>query len=130
MLSRMLPAGHGLFLGNSMPIRDMDMYADRSTAADASAAAEGEALCGVAVGSNRGASGIDGVVSSAAGFAAGLGRPVTLVIGDVSFMHDANGLLLLRDRPGQPPLTVVLINNGGGNIFHFLPVASQAHCFH
>lgn len=48
------------------------------------------------VGSNRGASGIDGVLSTAAGFAAGLKRPVTLVVGDVSFLHDINGLNLLR----------------------------------
>ena len=126
MVSRMLPEAHGLFLGNSMPIRDMDMYAD--SGGSAMVAGRGAGLgagCGVPVGSNRGASGIDGVVSAASGFAAGLGRPVTLLIGDVSFTHDVNGLLLLRDRTGQPPLTIVLINNGGGNIFNFLPVASE-----
>ena len=46
-------------------------------------------------------------------------------MGDVSFQHDANGLLLLRERPGQPPVTVVVVNNGGGGIFSFLPVADQ-----
>ena len=50
---------------------------------------------------------------------------MTLLIGDVSFQHDANGLLLLRERPGQPPVTVVVVNNGGGGIFSFLPVADQ-----
>lgn len=82
-----------------------------------------ETLVGVPVAANRGASGIDGVLSSAAGFAAGLQRPVTLVIGDLSFLHDVNGLSLLRGGEMAPPLTVVLINNRGGGIFSFLPVA-------
>lgn len=55
---------------------------------------------------NRGASGIDGVLSTAAGFAEGLGRGATLVIGDVSFLHDVNGLNLLRTSELRPPLTV------------------------
>ncbi|KAK9847737.1 hypothetical protein WJX84_001736 [Apatococcus fuscideae] len=96
-LAALLPPGDGLFLGNSMPVRDMDM----------------------------GASGIDGVISSAAGFAAGLGRPVTVAIGDVSFLHDINGLNLLRTGEADPPLTVLLINNGGGSIFSFLPIADS-----
>lgn len=61
---------------------------------------------GAAVGANRGASGIDGVLSSAAGFAEGLGRGTTLVVGDVSFLHDVNGLNLLRTSAARPPLTV------------------------
>jgi len=77
------------------------------------------------VAGNRGASGIDGVVSTAAGFAAGLQRPVTLLIGDVSFMHDSNALLLLREQNSIPPLCVVVVNNQGGGIFNFLPVASM-----
>jgi 2-succinyl-5-enolpyruvyl-6-hydroxy-3-cyclohexene-1-carboxylate synthase len=71
--------------------------------------------------SNRGANGIDGVVSAALGAsAAGLG-PVVLVIGDVSFYHDLNGLLAAR-RHGLD-LLVVLVNNDGGGIFSFLPQA-------
>mgnify|MGYP001968777946 CR=1 FL=1 len=129
-----LPPSAGLFIGNSMPIRDVDMLSGirRRTSTDAahSGANTSRALGagagpGAPVCANRGASGIDGVVSSAAGYAAGLGRPVTLLIGDVSFQHDANGLLLLRERPGQPPVTVVVVNNGGGGIFSFLPVADQ-----
>ncbi|KAI8463273.1 MAG: thiamine diphosphate-binding protein, partial [Monoraphidium minutum] len=141
-LAAALPAGHGLFLGNSMPIRDMEMYgvpqapppppmaapeAARPPAAAAGAAAGadagGAALRGAPVGANRGASGIDGVLSTAAGFAQGLARPVTLVVGDLSFLHDVNGLNLLRGGEMRPPLTVVLVNNGGGGIFSFLPVA-------
>lgn len=58
------------------------------------------------VSANRGASGIDGVLSSAAGYAEGLGRGVTLAVGDVSFLHDVNGLNLLRTSGARPPLTV------------------------
>ncbi len=69
--------------------------------------------------SNRGANGIDGVVSSALGAsAAGVG-PVVLVIGDVSFYHDLNGLLAARKHGLD--LVVVLVNNDGGGIFSFLP---------
>ncbi len=55
---------------------------------------------------NRGASGIDGVLSTAAGWAEGLGRGSTLLVGDVSFLHDVNGLNLLRTAELRPPLTV------------------------
>ena len=127
-ISEGLPDSMGFFLGNSMPIRDVDAFSgikefseglnfDREDCATSA--------YGIPVTANRGASGIDGVISSAAGYAAGLGHPVTLIIGDVSFQHDSNGLLFLRERPGQPPVTVVVVNNGGGGIFNFLPVASQ-----
>jgi 2-succinyl-5-enolpyruvyl-6-hydroxy-3-cyclohexene-1-carboxylate synthase len=110
IVSREIPAGHGLFLGNSMPIRDMEMFAG---------------ICGPRppVAANRGASGIDGVVSTAAGFAGGLERPATLMIGDLSLLHDLNALVHLRALP--QPLTIVVLNNGGGGIFHFLPIARQ-----
>ncbi|GLC45490.1 hypothetical protein PLESTM_001741500 [Pleodorina starrii] len=146
-LARCLPAGHGLFIGNSMPIRDMDMYAapqqqpqlgPRPAAAAAGAAGSrrlgsggsggggsGGAVVGVPVAANRGASGIDGVLSTAAGFAEGLSRPATLLVGDLSFLHDINGLNLLRAGELRPPLTVVLINNSGGGIFSFLPIAGS-----
>ncbi|KAK9805814.1 hypothetical protein WJX73_002942 [Symbiochloris irregularis] len=94
-LSRLLPAGHALFLGNSMPIRDMDMYAAPCTS-------QQPAL-------------------QQLGYAVGLQRPTTLVVGDVSFVHDTNGLTLLRAGESAPPLTVVLINNAGGGIFSMLP---------
>ncbi|MEW5311202.1 MAG: hypothetical protein WDW38_002937 [Sanguina aurantia] len=154
-LARLLPAGHGLFIGNSMPIRDMDMYASgrasvRSQQQDQNAdpgapsygggsgssssyiaaasafpatASYGGPRVGTAVAANRGASGIDGVLSTAAGFAEGLVRPCTLLVGDLSFLHDINGLNLLRTGESRQPLTVVLINNGGGGIFSFLPIA-------
>jgi 2-succinyl-5-enolpyruvyl-6-hydroxy-3-cyclohexene-1-carboxylate synthase len=117
-----LPDGHGLFVGSSMPIRDLDMYGQLP----------GRLGLTAPVACNRGASGIDGVVSCAAGFAAGLQRPATLLVGDVSFLHDANGLLTLQNQQRDVPLTIVLINNSGGGIFHFLPIHASvekgAHC--
>ena len=120
-ISECLPEGHGLFVGNSMPIRDLDMFGALRGTHDGLTAA----LDGAPIAANRGASGIDGVLSSALGFADGLQRKCTLVIGDVSFIHDTNGLNLLRTGGMSPALTVVLINNSGGGIFNFLPIASE-----
>jgi 2-succinyl-5-enolpyruvyl-6-hydroxy-3-cyclohexene-1-carboxylate synthase len=70
---------------------------------------------------NRGASGIDGVVSSALGVgAAHPGKPLVLFIGDISFYHDMNGLLAIQRC--KIPITIVLLNNNGGGIFHMLPI--------
>ena len=77
--------------------------------------------------SNRGANGIDGTVSSAFGAAAAGDGPVVLLIGDVALAHDIGGLLAAR-RLGLA-LTIVLLNNDGGGIFHFLPVAGQTDAF-
>lgn len=121
-----LPRGHGLFAGNSMPVRDLDMFTTarpRSPLAPPGGAAADGAPDPNPVAANRGASGIDGVLSSAAGFAAGLRGPATLVLGDLSFLHDTNGLMLVRAQPPGAPLTVVLVNNSGGGIFSFLPIA-------
>ena len=116
-ISEMIPRSSALYLGNSMPIRDMEFYC---------ATSDSDSRCGpVALGSNRGSSGIDGVTSSAAGFAESLGSPVTLVVGDVSFIHDSNGLNLLSGPHSskRSPLTTVVVNNNGGRIFEMLPVA-------
>ena len=109
-LSRRLPSHHALFAGNSLPIRLLDTFA----AADAA---------WVPVGSNRGVSGIDGLLATATGYAAGRGRPVTLLLGDLSLLHDLNALALLRNS--RVPLVVVVINNDGGGIFSFLPIADS-----
>lgn len=114
LVSRQIPNGWGLFLSNSMPIRDMDMYA----------ATDGPH---VRIGVNRGASGIDGIIASAAGFAVGLDAPVTLVIGDLAFLHDVNSLVLAAARP--QPLVIVVVNNNGGGIFSFLPIAAHDDVF-
>jgi 2-succinyl-5-enolpyruvyl-6-hydroxy-3-cyclohexene-1-carboxylate synthase len=115
-VSSRIPYGHGLFLSNSMPIRDMDMYA---------AAHRTDAY--LPVGTNRGASGIDGIIATASGFARGLGEPVTLVIGDVALIHDINSLLLAAKNP--VPLVIIAINNAGGGIFSFLPIAAHTDIF-
>ncbi|KAJ7550965.1 hypothetical protein O6H91_07G126900 [Diphasiastrum complanatum] len=122
-----LPPSSALFLGSSMPIRDADMYAHGQSRNRSFTALESMFMLssqGVLVASNRGASGIDGVLSTAIGFAAGIGRRVTLLLGDISFLHDTNGLTLLRNRVGQPPVTVVVVNNHGGSIFSLLPIAN------
>ena len=104
----------GLFLANSLAVREMDMFAS----------VKGPA---VPVGCNRGASGIDGTIASAVGFARGLKSPVTVFLGDLAMLHDLNSLALVKSSP-QPIILVVLNNNGGG-IFSFLPVAAQEEYF-
>ena len=102
-----------LFVASSMPIRDVEsLLAVRKD--------------GPRVLSNRGANGIDGTVSSAFGVAA-TGAPTVLLTGDVALVHDIGGLLAAR-RLGLA-LTIVLLNNDGGGIFHFLPVAGETDVF-
>ncbi len=113
-LQRALPAGATLFAGNSMPVRDVDAFL----------AGEEKPL---AVASNRGANGIDGVVSSALGHAAAGAGPVALLIGDLSLFHDLNGLWA-GVRHGID-LSIVLLNNAGSAIFHYLPQATHEHVF-
>ena len=111
-VSRNVPHDHGLVVASSMPVRDLDTYG-----------ADGGSP--VPVAANRGASGIDGTVATAAGFARGLGRPVTLLIGDLALLYDLNSLAMLRDVP----VVVVVLNNDGGGIFSFLPVAKRKEFF-
>jgi 2-succinyl-5-enolpyruvyl-6-hydroxy-3-cyclohexene-1-carboxylate synthase len=112
VLSRNVPPDHGLVVASSMPVRDLDTYAATDGAP-------------VPVAANRGASGIDGTVATAAGFARGLGRPVTLLIGDLALLHDLNSLAMLRDVH----VIVVVLNNDGGGIFSFLPIAGHEEFF-
>lgn len=74
--------------------------------------------------SNRGASGIDGFISLACG-AASFRQPAFALVGDLSFLHDANGLL----STPRPDLTIVVVNNNGGGIFSFLPQADYPEHF-
>lgn len=124
--SECLPIGSALFLGNSMPIRDFDSFSSfRPQPRDWKQR--------VLVDSNRGASGIDGVLSSGIGFAIGCGRATTVVIGDMSFLHDINALHILREHgessAGIPPITLIVVNNGGGGIFSMLPIAKHSEVF-
>lgn len=113
-LAAELPAAATLFVASSMPVRDVESFA----------AARGD---GPRVLCNRGANGIDGTVSSAFGAAAVAEGPVVLLIGDVALAHDVGGLLAAR-RLGLA-LTIVLIDNDGGGIFEFLPVAGARDIF-
>ncbi len=99
-----VPTGGQLVLGNSLPVRVADEVADGGR--------------DLRVLTQRGAAGIDGLIAGAAGAAAS-GRPTVLILGDVSFAHDAGSLACARGLP----LAIVVIDNGGGRIFDELPVA-------
>ncbi len=103
-----LPADGMLFLASSMAIR----YADSCLPP-----AEREAR----VLANRGANGIDGLTSTALGAAAATGRPLLLVVGDTAFLHDLGGLFAARHVTA--PVVILVLNNDGGGIFHYLPIA-------
>jgi 2-succinyl-5-enolpyruvyl-6-hydroxy-3-cyclohexene-1-carboxylate synthase len=108
LLADALPPHALLWVGSSMPVRDLDAHF-----------AGGDHT--VRVLSNRGANGIDGVVSSALGAAAVHAGPVVLVLGDISFIHDLNALVAARLYALS--LTVFVVDNDGGGIFSFLPQA-------
>jgi 2-succinyl-5-enolpyruvyl-6-hydroxy-3-cyclohexene-1-carboxylate synthase len=113
-LGEWLSADTTLFVAASMPIRDVELYFPASRQLPR-------------VLSNRGANGIDGTVSAAFGAAASGSGHVVLLIGDVALAHDIGGLLAGR-RLGLE-LTIVLLNNDGGGIFHFLPVSGESDAF-
>lgn len=112
-LAEILPDGATLFVGNSMPIRDLDTFYhfnDKS----------------VRMMANRGANGIDGVISTALG--AGIySQPLFLVLGDLTFFHDLNGLIAAKQYGIN--INIILINNNGGGIFSFLPQAAHPKNF-
>jgi 2-succinyl-5-enolpyruvyl-6-hydroxy-3-cyclohexene-1-carboxylate synthase len=94
-----------------MPIRDVDSFfpvSDRP----------------ITIHANRGVNGIDGFISTALGAASG-GTPTTALSGDLSMLHDI-GALATASRLGIP-LTIIVVNNDGGGIFHFLPQADHEH---
>lgn len=98
-----------IFAGNSLPVRHIDAFAQPSRRS-------------LEVHANRGASGIDGNVSTALGLAAASGRPVIAILGDITFYHDMNGLLATRSASGLD-VTFIVLNNDGGGLFHRLPIA-------
>ncbi|MCI0569667.1 MAG: 2-succinyl-5-enolpyruvyl-6-hydroxy-3-cyclohexene-1-carboxylic-acid synthase [Myxococcaceae bacterium] len=108
-VAQSMPQGANLFVSSSMPIRDLDAFAPAGTTAFRALA-------------NRGANGIDGVLSSAVGVAAETGKHTVVLTGDLAFLHDVGGLLTAARC--RVPLTVVVVNNDGGGIFSFLPIAS------
>jgi 2-succinyl-5-enolpyruvyl-6-hydroxy-3-cyclohexene-1-carboxylate synthase len=107
-----LPAGANLVMSSSMPVRDVDAFA--------AAGARPRRVF-----SNRGVNGIDGVISTAVGVARASAAPTVLLIGDVAALHDLGGWVAAKGAA----LTVVVVNNDGGGIFSFLPVAERTPHF-
>jgi 2-succinyl-5-enolpyruvyl-6-hydroxy-3-cyclohexene-1-carboxylate synthase len=99
-------SGDLVYTSSSMPIRDQETYLPASST-------------DVSFLSNRGANGIDGLISSGIGAAQASGRPTTIVSGDLGLLHDIGGLAALREV--ETPVRIVVIDNDGGGIFHFLP---------
>jgi 2-succinyl-5-enolpyruvyl-6-hydroxy-3-cyclohexene-1-carboxylate synthase len=109
----MLPEGATLFVGNSMPIRDLDSFFHNNNKS-------------IKVIANRGANGIDGTVSTAIG--AGLySQPLYLVLGDLTFFHDLNGLI--ASKLYGIDVKIIVVNNNGGGIFSFLPQSEHPKHF-
>lgn len=104
-VSALVPPGGTLVVGSSMPVRDVDWFARPRS--------------GLKVISNRGASGIDGLVSVAHGAAVGSRASTVALLGDLTLLHDGNGLL----TEPRTPVVMVVVNNAGGGIFSFLPQA-------
>ena len=106
-----LPADSTLVIGNSLPVRDLDLFCRPSAKP-------------LRVLHQRGASGIDGLIAGAAGARSLLERPLALLLGDLSALHDLGGLGVLRAVSG--PLAIVVVQNGGGRIFEQLPIGSNS----
>ncbi|MCG3419599.1 2-succinyl-5-enolpyruvyl-6-hydroxy-3-cyclohexene-1-carboxylic-acid synthase [Oceanobacillus jordanicus] len=108
-----IPESSSIYVGNSMAVRDLDTFFFTTPKH-------------LFILANRGANGIDGMVSSGLG-AAITGAPVTLVVGDLSFYHDLNALLIAKQY--KLNITILLINNNGGGIFSFLPQSQEKKHF-
>jgi 2-succinyl-5-enolpyruvyl-6-hydroxy-3-cyclohexene-1-carboxylate synthase len=109
-----IPNNSQVMVSNSMPIRDLDYFVSASSKQ-------------VSVYTNRGASGIDGITSTALGLAFDTEKPTILITGDLAFYHDLNGLL--ASLKYSIPLIVILINNNGGGIFEMLPISDYTEVF-
>jgi 2-succinyl-5-enolpyruvyl-6-hydroxy-3-cyclohexene-1-carboxylate synthase len=105
-VARCLPPAAELVVASSMPVRDLEWFGGPTARAHA----------------NRGANGIDGVVSTALGVALG-GAPTVVLVGDIAFVHDGGALTALRSR--DVDLRIVVVDNDGGGIFSFLPQANE-----
>ena len=110
-----LPDDAQLFIGNSMPIRDLNNYVLSKRVHP--------------VASNRGASGIDGIPSTALGWLLANDASTLLVLGDLSLMHDWGVLFTLKNLSLTVPFVIVVINNSGGGIFGMLPVSKEEDVF-
>jgi len=108
-LPALLPQRGQLFLGNSLVVRLVDSLAQLPR--------------GYPVFANRGASGIDGLISTAAGVQRGSGKPTLILVGDLSALYDLNALALLRQC--SAPTVIIVVNNNGGQIFSLLPTPEE-----
>jgi 2-succinyl-5-enolpyruvyl-6-hydroxy-3-cyclohexene-1-carboxylate synthase len=106
-----VPAGALVVCGSSKPVRDLFLAGPRP---------------GVTVLANRGVAGIDGTVSTAVGAALAADGPTYALLGDLTFLHDANGLVIGPGEP-RPDLTIVVVNNDGGAIFGLLEQGAPEH---
>lgn len=104
-LTELLPENGALFIGNSLSIRLVDAF--------------GQLPAGYPLYCNRGASGIDGLLATAAGVQRGTGQPLLILLGDLSALYDLNSLALLQQA--SAPVVVIVVNNQGGQIFSMLP---------
>jgi len=111
---KLIPNNSNFMFSNSMPVRDLDFFASPNKK-------------NINIFSNRGASGIDGIISTAAGIAAASKDPTVLIIGDLAFYHDMNSLLILKKF--KVPLIIILVDNNGGGIFNMLPVSGYKKSF-
>lgn len=106
---KFIPENSNLFLSNSMVVRDFDYFASSNK--------------NINIFANRGASGIDGLISTASGIAAHSQKQTYLVIGDLAFYHNLSAISTLNEY--SIPLIIILVNNNGGGIFNMLPVAKN-----
>ena len=112
IITSRIPEKHALVLASSLSIRTVDRFGSIHGPR-------------VRVAANRGASGIDGTIATAAGFAFAAGQPATVLIGDLALLHDLNSLSLAH----AAGLVMVVLNNDGGGIFHFISGAEQESGF-
>jgi 2-succinyl-5-enolpyruvyl-6-hydroxy-3-cyclohexene-1-carboxylate synthase len=113
-LSSLFNEEWALFLANSMPIRDANQFLAPLHP------------CGP-IFANRGVSGIDGNIATAVGIAQGTQKPTLALIGDLTLLHDVNSLFQVANS--SVPIVILVINNGGGGIFSFLPIANRRQVF-
>jgi len=109
-----IPDNSAIFIGNSLPIRDFDFFI-------------GNVRKKIEVFTNRGASGIDGLISTAAGICKNIKKTTYLVLGDLSFYYDMNSLVSVKKF--SIPLKIIIINNNGGRIFEYLPINNYKNVF-
>ena len=114
LLLNNLPQKANVMLSNSLPVRDFDFFASSSNK-------------DITVFHNRGASGIDGILSTALGIAYSSKNPTVLLTGDLAFYYDLTSLLTAKQY--HIPLIIILVHNEGGGIFQFLPIAKHENVF-